>query len=161
MIKTLYIMRHAKASWDYPELPDYDRPLTESGMINSKKIATELQNRNVSVELIICSYAKRSHDTARIIATGINYPVEQIEVCNDIYEGDTDDFFKLIFQVNDDITSLMIVGHNPTVTQFVNLFVKTRIDILPTSGLFSLNFETENWLDITKSRVKTGFYLFP
>jgi phosphohistidine phosphatase len=160
-MKTLYIVRHAKSSWDFPELPDVDRPIIETGIYNTKKIVTELNNRNVSVDMMICSHAKRAGETAKIIATGINYPVEKIEVSKQIYQVDRDDIFNLIFGLNDNLDSLMIIGHNPTLTQFANLFLDEKIDLLPTSGVISLSFETGNWLGIIKAPHRTNFILFP
>jgi len=160
-MKTLYIVRHAKASWDFPELPDVERPIIEKGINNTKKIVNELNNRNVKVDLIISSHAKRAHDTAKIIATGIYYPVDKIEVSKGIYQVDVDDMFDLISDVQDDIHSLMIVGHNPTFTQIANYFLQEEIDILTTSGVISINFETKNWAGIKKAKHKINFILFP
>jgi len=160
-MKTLYIVRHAKSSWDFPELPDVDRPVIEIGIIKTKKIVSELNKRSISVDLMICSHAKRAMETSKIIATGINYPVEKIEVSKHIYQVDRDDIFNLLFSVNDNVDSLMIIGHNPTLTQFANLFLEEKMDILPTSGVVSLSFETGNWIGIIKAAHKTNFILFP
>jgi phosphohistidine phosphatase len=160
-MKTLYIVRHAKSSWDFPDLPDVERPVIEEGIFKTKKIAIELKKRNVSVDLIISSHAKRALETAKMIATGIYFPVEKIEVSKDIYEVGMDDVFDMIFEVNNDVQSLMIVGHNPTFTQIANYFLQEEIDIIPTSGVISINFETNNWADIKKVKHKINFILFP
>lgn len=160
-MKTLYIVRHAKSSWDFPDLPDIDRPVIERGIFKTKKIVAELNNMNISLDLMISSHAKRANDTAKIIAAGINYSVEKIMVSKNIYQVDRDEIFKLIFGLNDNLDSLMIVGHNPTMTQFVNLFLEEKIDLLPTSGVVSISFETGNWLGIIKAPHKTNFILFP
>jgi phosphohistidine phosphatase len=160
-MKTLYIVRHAKSSWDFPDLPDVERPVIEEGIFKTKKIAIELKKRNVSVDLIISSHTKRALETAKMIATGIYFPVEKIEVSKDIYEVGMDDVFDMIFEVNNDVQSLMIVGHNPTFTQIANYFLQEEIDIIPTSGVISIDFETNNWADIKKAKHKINFILFP
>ena len=160
-MKTLYIVRHAKSSWDFPELPDIERPVTEKGIYNTKKILADLNNKNISIDLLICSHAKRAYETAKLFSTGLNYPVEKIVVSKGIYQVDTDDIFNLIFGVKDDIDSLMIVGHNPTLTQFANIFLDEKIDLLPTSGVISINFEADNWNEIIKAPHKINFTLFP
>jgi len=160
-MKTLYIVRHAKSSWDFPDLPDVERPVIEEGIFKTKKIAIELKKRNVSVDLILSSHAKRALETAKMIATGIYFPVEKIEVSKDIYEVGMDDVFDMIFEVNNDVQSLMIVGHNPTFTQIANYFLQEEIDIIPTSGVISIDFETNNWADIKKAKHKINFILFP
>ncbi len=160
-MKTLYIVRHAKSSWDFTELPDIERPLTEKGIYNTKKIITELSKKNISIDLLICSQAKRAYDTAKLLATGLNYPVEKIILSKGIYQVGTDDIFNLIFGIKDNVDSLMIVGHNPTLTQFANLFLEEMIELLPTSGIISINFEADSWNDIIKAPHKTNFNIFP
>ncbi len=160
-MKTLYIVRHAKASWDYPNLPDIDRPIIDKGVYNTKVIVAELNKKNISVELMVSSHAKRAQETARIIATGINYPVEKIEVSKLIYQCYSEDIFNIIFAVKDTIDTLLIVGHNPTLTQFANYFLSDKIDLLPTSGVISISFETGNWNEITSAAKKINFTLFP
>jgi phosphohistidine phosphatase len=160
-MKTLYIVRHAKSSWDFPDLPDLDRPIIEKGIYNTKKIAAELNDKKVVVDHIISSHAKRARETAKIIAAGINYPIEKIEVSKNIYELTDDDILDLIYGVDDDMISLMIIGHNPTFTQLANRFLDEQIELLPTSGIVSLNFDTNSWLEILKSKHKTNFILFP
>jgi phosphohistidine phosphatase len=160
-MKTLYIVRHAKSSWDFPELPDIERPIIEKGIYNTKKITKELTEKNITVDMMICSHAKRACETARLVATGLNYPVEKIEVNQHIYQVDRDEIFNIIFSQNDALESLMIVGHNPTFTQFANLFLTEKIDLLPTSGVISFQFETEKWIEVIKAKCKTNFILFP
>lgn len=160
-MKTLYIVRHAKSSWDFPDLPDIDRPIIEKGINNTKKIATELRNKNIFVDLMICSHAKRARETSKIIAAGINYPIEKIEISKNIYEVSDDDIFDVINEADDNKISLMIIGHNPTLTQFANRFLEEQIEILPTSGVVAISFETNSWLEISKAAHKTDFILFP
>ncbi|MFH0866244.1 MAG: histidine phosphatase family protein [Bacteroidota bacterium] len=160
-MKTLYIVRHAKSSWDFPELPDVERPLIEKGINNTKKIIKELNEKKITVDMIVSSHAKRAYETARLMATGINFPVEKIEVSRHVYQVDRDDIFNIIFSQNDELDSLMIIGHNPILTQFANLFLNDKIDLLPTSGVISLGFETDKWIEVIKTKCKNNFILFP
>jgi len=160
-MKTLYIVRHAKASWDFPELPDIERPIIEKGIYNTKKIVIELNKRKVVVDLIISSHAKRALETAKIIATGIYYPIEKIETSKGIYEVDMYNILDIISEVDDDIKSLMIFGHNPTFTHIANYFLPEEIEILPTSSVVSIEFEMNKWTDIKQAKHKINFTLFP
>ena len=157
----MYIVRHAKASWDFPELPDVDRPIVEKGINNTHKIAAELNSRNLIIDKIISSHAKRAIETANIIAKDINYPVEKIEINKGIYRVDVDDIFDVFTDVDNKVNSLLILGHNPTFTHFANLFLEETIETLPTSGVVSISFETDNWLELDKAQHKTNFILFP
>lgn len=160
-MKTLYIVRHAKSSWDFPDLKDAERPLIEKGINKTKKMLLELIEKNVVVDVIVSSHAKRAHETAKLIAKGINYPVEKIEISQHIYQVNRDDIFNILFSQNDSIDSLMIVGHNPTLTQFANLFLEEKIELLPTSGIVSISFETDKWIEVIKAKHKTNFIIFP
>ena len=87
--------------------------------------------------------------------------LEKIILSKGIYQVGTDDIFNLIFGIKDNVDSLMIVGHNPTLTQFANLFLEEMIELLPTSGIISINFEADSWNDIIKAPHKTNFNIFP
>lgn len=160
-MKTLYIVRHAKSTWDFPELPDIERPVIEKGIHNTNKVVAKLNEKCVKADIIVSSHAKRAFETARLIAQGINFPVEKIEVSRNIYQVNRDDIFNIIFSQNDEMNSLMIVGHNPTLTQFANLFLDEKIELLPTSGIVSIDFETTKWIEVIKAKHKTNFILFP
>ena len=78
-----------------------------------------------------------------------------------IYEVSDDDIFDVINGVSDDAISLVIIGHNPTLTQLANRFLDEQIELLPTSGVVSIDFDTNSWLNIMKAKHKTNFVLFP
>ncbi|NTW34001.1 MAG: histidine phosphatase family protein [Bacteroidetes bacterium] len=158
-MKTLYIVRHAKALIDFEGFADIDRPLVDEGINNTNKISFELKNRNVNIDLLISSHAKRAFETAKIIAGGIKYPIENIEINKNIYNSGEDEIFDIIFAVDKSIESLMIVGHNPTFTHLANLFLENKIEHLPTSCLVSVSFNTDRWDTIYKAPRTTNFIL--
>jgi len=160
-MKTLYIVRHAKSSWGFPDLKDEDRPIIDKGIHNTNKIVKELIRFDVSIDKMICSKARRTLETAKIVARGLNYPIEKIESNPILYKSDVDDLSEIIKETEDDIYHLMIIGHNPTLTQFVNQFLVEEIEILNTSAMLAFEFETQNWFDFEKSKCKTKFILSP
>ena len=85
-MKTLYLVRHAKSSWKYPNLDDFERPLNKRGRKNAPFMGKVLKELKVSPDLIISSPANRAAMTARIIAGKINYPLENILYSETIYE---------------------------------------------------------------------------
>jgi phosphohistidine phosphatase len=160
-MKTLYIVRHAKSSWDHPELPDYNRPLLETGIARTHKIISYLKAKNVNPGLIICSHAVRARETAVMIAGGLSYPTDKIKVEDRIYNGNEDDSMDLIFGVDNNINELMIVGHNPTFTNLVNTFLDEPLDWLSTSGVVCIEFDTEKWENIFQAKKRTKFVISP
>jgi phosphohistidine phosphatase len=160
-MKTLYIVRHAKSSWDHPGLEDYQRPLLEKGKKRTKYIIDYLLKNKVKVDLIITSHATRAYETARIIAGALNYPDNRLMVSKNIYFGDTSGLFNYFYDLSDEVKSLMMVGHNPMFTSFANYFLDKKIDNLPTSGIVCIEFDTDTWSEIENVNRKTKFIITP
>ena len=160
-MKSLYLVRHAKSSWDHPGLSDFDRPLLATGIKKTRQIIKYLIAKRVSVDLIISSPAVRALETAKLIAAGLDYPIENIKQEPALYEARLDDYLNLIHGISDEINSLMIFGHNPTITRFANIFLDQGIDILPTSGVAAISFETEHWIEISRIQPEQKFLVFP
>lgn len=160
-MKTLYIVRHAKSSWDYPELPDYERPLLEKGKKRTKLVAGYLEENNIWIDRIISSHAVRAFETAKIIAAEISYPEDEIRIFEDIYFGDVDKLFDHLFKLPEEIQSVMLVGHNPTFTYFANSFLKKEIEWLPTSGIVCIEFKTDKWEKLHNAKKTVKFVITP
>jgi phosphohistidine phosphatase len=160
-MKTLYIVRHAKSSWDEIGLPDYERPLLDAGRKRTEKIIDYLVEKQAKPDLIMSSHAVRAKDTAALIARGLSYPEEKIQQHPVIYEGNEDDLFDLLFGLPDENNSVMIVGHNPTVTSFANYFLREPMDWMPTTGVVCIEFNTDKWENIIRSKHKTKFVIAP
>lgn len=160
-MKTLLIVRHAKSSWDFPELPDYDRPLIETGIARTRMVISYLIEKGINPDMIICSHAVRAKDTASLIAEGLQYPKDKIKVEEKIYSGNEDDVFELVFGVPNTLKQLLIVGHNPTFTNIANNFLENQLEWLPTSGVVCIEFNTDKWENIHKAKKTTKFVISP
>jgi phosphohistidine phosphatase len=160
-MKTLYIARHAKSSWDFPELNDHDRPLIEKGKKRTKKMIDYLKSKSVALDFMISSTARRAAETAEYFAKGCNYPVNEIKYDPTLYHASSEGIFNQFLDMNDDYQSIMLIGHNPAFTNFVNNFLQPPIDWLPTSGVVCLHFETHKWESIKAAPFKIGFVAFP
>jgi phosphohistidine phosphatase len=145
IMKTLYFIRHAKSSWDYPELSDEERPLIEKGIKKTKKIGNYLSANHINADVIISSHACRALDTAKIIAKKLNYPEDKIIIEKKIYGSGIDRLFDIIFGISNEYDTAFLFGHNPTFTNIANYFLEEKIDNLPTSGLFCVQFDTNEW----------------
>jgi len=160
-MKQLFIARHAKSSWDDFAIEDHERPILEKGKQKSEKVAAALKQKKILPDLIISSTAKRAKETAIILATGLGYPINNIRYEKRIYHADADDIFTELFGLDDSISSVMVVGHNPTFTDLVNHFSKTMIDNLPTSAVAAVTFKTDKWEKTGSSKHKLEFILQP
>jgi phosphohistidine phosphatase len=160
-MKTLLLVRHAKSSWSYPELPDEQRPLLEKGKKRTKKVIDYLLENDVRVDLIITSHAVRAHETARIIAHALGFPEDKIIVSKQVYHASAEKLYDQFFDLSDDIDTIMMVGHNPTFTNFANQFLEEKIDWLPTSGIVSITFKTDFWINLPMAARQTNFVVAP
>ncbi len=161
-MKTIYIVRHAKSSWDFTELPDDQRPLLEVGKKRTRKVINALvEKKTPTPQIIISSHAVRAFETAKLFARALDYPPEQIQVSRQVYYGDAEQLFDQFYGIDDSISAVMLVGHNPTLTQFVNMFSGNPLDSLPTSGIVCISFQTDKWTEISFAAAKKNFTIFP
>ncbi len=160
-MKTLIILRHGKSSWDEATLPDFERPLLARGKKRTQLIADHMKNNGVIPELIISSHAVRAFETAAIVAMNLNYAPESILKNEDLYFVSTEKYFETVYSAPEKFNSLMIVGHNPMITDFCNYFLSVKISNLPTSGLCVLKLQTDKWTEAAKCPCSTEMILFP
>ncbi len=132
-----------------------------TGIKKTRQIIKYLSEKRISVDLVISSPAIRALETAKLVAAGLDYPIENIKQEPALYDARLDDYLNLIHETPDEINSLMIFGHNPTITRVANIFLDQGIDILPTSGVVAISFETEHWIEISKIQPVQKFLVFP
>ncbi len=154
-------MRHAKSTWEFPELRDEERPLIEKGVKRTQKIINFLTKKNIKPDVILSSHAVRAHETAKIIAEGLAYPVKDIVIEEKVYESTLDNLFDVVNGTPDTKHTMVMVGHNPTITNFANYFLTEYVDYLPTSGVVCVEFETDKWNEIVNAKRHTRFVIYP
>ena len=160
-MKTLTIVRHAKSSWDDMSLSDHDRPLKNTGIKRTSKVVKFLQSRDFSTDLILSSTAVRAYETARMIAEGIDYDINKILKRKSLYHASEEDIFTEVFSLDNSFNSVMLFGHNPTFTYFVNEFLTPEISNLPTTGTVSVKFDALKWEEIANAELSIDFYVYP
>ncbi len=159
--KELFILRHAKSSWDEPSVDDVDRSLTPRGINDAHAMATRLKKQLKDVDLILTSHANRATHTSTIFAEVIGYPLSNIKISSKLYEIGESQLVSIIKALPDDLTRVLVVGHNPTFTYFVNRYLRDIIDNIPTTGIVGLSFNTSSWNDISKDNLQSSFFDFP
>ncbi len=159
--KELFVLRHAKSSWDEPDKDDIDRALTTRGINDAYSMANRLIKHLKDVDLIITSHANRATHTSAIFAGVIGYPFEKIRITSKIYEVSETQLVSLIKDLPDEIARVLIVGHNPTFTYYVNRYLPKFIDNIPTAGIVGMSFNTASWKDISRENLQSSFFEFP
>lgn len=159
--KTLIIARHAKSSWEYPDIADIDRPLNEKGIKKAYETGERMLKANIIPEKIISSNACRAIHTALIYMRVLSIPDSRLYPETDMYLADYEDLMKIIANNENNILNLMIVGHNPGFTELANHLSDTDLLNIPTSGIVLLEFNAECWKDINKKNCNLSKHLFP
>jgi phosphohistidine phosphatase len=144
-MKTLTILRHAKSSWSDKGLADHDRPLNRRGEKDAPVMAARINDAGIRPSLIMSSPAIRAWHTARIVAKAISYPLEFLHRENELYLANLDRLLDLFARQDNAFNSVMVVGHNPGLTEFANYLLPEVTDNIPTCGLVALNIDTDNW----------------
>ena len=160
-MKTLYLVRHAKSSWKYPRLDDFERPLNKRGRRNAPFMGSILRELNVAPDLVISSPANRAAMTARIIAAALDYPLEDIRYSEAIYEFGEKALFDVVKEIDDDVNQAMVVGHNPATNGLANYIGDQSIGNIPTCGVFCVELDIASWSNIKAHCGKVKFFEYP
>jgi len=160
-MKTLTIFRHAKSSWNHPELNDHDRPLNKRGKRDAPIMGDRLKAAGIRPSLIIGSSAVRAWKTARIIARQIAYPIEFLQREPGLYHAGVNKLLDIIAAQDDGFNSIMIVGHNPGLTDLANDFIPGITSNIPTAGFVSILIGSDDWNLRTRDSVELIGYDYP
>ncbi len=144
-MKTLTIVRHAKSSWNHPDLSDRQRPLNSRGKRDAPVMGKRIVDHGIRPSLIITSPAKRAWTTAKIIAGEIGYPTEFLQREDTLYLASLDDLLGAVVAQDTGFNSLMLVGHNPGLTEFANFLIPGLTNNLPTAGVVSVQIDQDDW----------------
>jgi len=160
-MKRVVIVRHAKAvPYGYDD--DFNRKLKDRGKEDAAKISSKLAKDGIKADLIISSPAKRALKTAEIFAENFRYPVNQIQTEEELYEDiTTRDFIELLNRIPEHVQTVFVFGHNPTVYSLVNNLVKLFNSDMPTCSTVGVDFNVEQWKDISARGGDLAFHLAP
>ncbi len=104
----LFLLRHAKSSWDDPRLADHDRQLTPRGRRAAKRMGRYLHGEGIAPELVLCSSARRARETLELVS-----PPGRIQLEPELYGASADELVERLRLVADEVRSVMLIGHNP------------------------------------------------
>ena len=160
-MKRVIIVRHAK-SVPYGCDDDFNRDLMDRGINDVDKISLRLKEMGITPDLVIASPATRTMHTARIFCNNLGYDLESIRKETDFYEGiTTHDFIDLVQQFSEEVQTVFVFGHNPTVYYLVYNLVKYFNADMPTCSTVALDFEVQTWKEVSARGGKLAFQLVP
>ncbi len=160
-MKELYIIRHAKASEDYINIQDFDRPLKSRGILHAHELSRNLKEKNVMPHLIIASPAARALQTAHIFALNLDYPLEKIQLSKVVYEAYVENLLNVLEAVSDEIQKVFLVGHNPSVTNLANYLLDSHTNEIVTCGIVCIKLNVDSWKNLGQNKHQLNYFMFP
>lgn len=160
-MKKLYLMRHAKSSWDNPELQDFDRHLNKHGRKDTHLMAEFFQSKGLDFDLILASPAKRAITTADIIAEAMHIPIKKISTDPRIYQAGVETLLEIIKEIDPHHKSVLFIGHDPALSWLAAYLGNEEHISLPTCGVYALEFKTTSWNSFTEAESQKLFFEFP
>jgi len=156
-MKTLFLLRHAKSSWDEPGLTDFDRPLNERGRRTAPFMGELMAAKGFLPSVILSSPAVRAKQTA-ILVKDAGHLDAVIRFEPRIYEATPNDLHEVVSGIDDTYASAMLVGHNPGMEGFLR-FLTGQLEPMPTAALALIELETNSWSAIhdASGELKTIF----
>jgi phosphohistidine phosphatase len=162
----LWILRHAKSSWDSPELSDRERPLAPRGERAAAALGSFLAARPERIDLVLCSSARRAVDTVARLALD-----DEVPICEEdaLYGAGADELLERVAAVEDDRRTVLLVGHNPDLEDLVHLLAgggagKARRRLargLKTACLAELELEGTSWAGIQPGHAALSAFTRP
>ena len=149
-MKTLLVLRHAKSSRDDPSVDDHERTLTARGERDALRMGRLVRRKRLAVERLISSDALRAHLTAQAIADATG-DRNQILLDPRLYLAGAADIVAVLRGERDDnVATVMIVGHNPGLEELVSQLTREP-EGLPTAALAQITLPIDRWADLTTS----------
>jgi phosphohistidine phosphatase len=164
-MRTLYLLRHAKSSWDDPGLRDHDRPLAPRGRRAAETIARHLGEEGIAPELVLCSSSRRTRETLDRIAEALGDGVD-VEIERELYAASAQELLQRLHAVHDGVGSVMLIGHNPGIEHLALTLAPKGEGVAemrrkyPTGALATLDFEG-SWRELAPGSAELAAFVKP
>lgn len=171
-MRTLLLLRHAKSSWQAPELPDVDRPLAPRGRQAAPLIARLIAKRRWRPDLVLCSPALRVQETWRLMAPVLGEKIV-CKTLRTIYPGAPSRLLATLRHADDQAATVMMIGHNPGLGTFASSLCgassgggsKKALERMrtkfPTTALAVIGFDVERWSDVAEGAGRLEAFVRP
>jgi phosphohistidine phosphatase len=161
-MKILYLVRHAKSSWEDPFQNDFDRPLNKRGRTDAPRMGKRLKEREVHPDLLLSSPAERALSTCLILAEKLAYNPKGIHTDRRLYHATEDELLSIVHQLNESNDQVMIFAHNPGLTEFANKLCRGAVtDNIPTCGIVAIKLPFDSWKAVRWETGEIDFFDYP
>lgn len=166
-VKLLYLLRHAKSSWDDPALADHERPLAPRGRRAAARIAEHLSSQGIRPALILCSSSRRTRETLEPVAAVLPDVPTQVEA--DLYGAGEGTLLERLHRLPGPADSVLLIGHNPGLQDLAlalagggdaETLARLRAK-MPTAALATLSAPVTRWRDLTPGGAALAAFVVP
>ncbi|HET6976045.1 MAG TPA: histidine phosphatase family protein [Pyrinomonadaceae bacterium] len=158
-MSVLYLLRHAKSSWNDQSLRDFDRPLKKRGREAAERIGERLGEENLQNPLVICSPAARTRETAAIVLKHAKLQVEP-RFDDRIYEASLRELTQIVSEILDDQAVAIMIGHNPGFEELLAFLTREHRQ-MPTCALAKIRFDDLSWKDVRAGEGRLEWFIVP
>lgn len=163
-MKQLFLLRHAKSSWDDTSLDDHDRPLGARGEKDAPRVGRLLKEASDLPDLVVCSTAARARQTASLFlkAAGYSGPVRHER---QIYEASPEGLLDVVRSIDDSVESAMLVGHNPGFEMLAGALIGPNGHAanvrMTTANLVRLELTVDTWRSVAPGTATLLWHVIP
>ena len=160
-MKILIFLRHGKSSWKQEDIDDSLRQLKSSGIEEIQEVSAFFAQKKINIDRVLSSPAIRAYNTSLIFMHALNIPVSSLVLDERIYESTAALIIKSIQRTPDSVNTLLVVGHNPSLSSTIEHLSSEAYTELPTGALVTLQAPITSWKEIKKLSAKKLFQIIP
>ncbi len=163
-MKTVMLLRHAKASHAGSAQKDIDRTLTKVGRTDASQIGLFLKDLGFMPAHINSSPAERARQTLHHILEITEVDKQLVSWCDDLYYGGARDYFGMINSSPEKANRIMVVGHNPLLEETVSLLCNGEgayLARIPEGGLVCIEHPAIEWNQIKPGTARFRWMVTP
>jgi phosphohistidine phosphatase len=160
-MKQLTLIRHAKSSWSYPDLSDFERPLNERGRRDAPRMALRAASVLPKISRWLSSPATRTISTTRLICETLGVDFDAVQIDPRIYDASRKTLMEVLSTLPNGVVHAVLVGHNPGLSELAHTLAACEFDDLPTSAVVHLELNIPNWAGLKPNCGVLRHYLFP
>ena len=151
-MKTLFLLRHAKAENSVPGASDLERLLDKRGRHEAQALGRWLKQQDSRPDLVLCSTAMRAQETAALVLGSAELDLD-VRYDNRLYEAGPRQLLEVISEVEEETSAVLLVGHNPGMAELLQLLTG-RAEHMGTCTLARLNLSADHWSNVQESKAR-------
>jgi phosphohistidine phosphatase len=158
-MKKVILMRHAKSSWDSFGLSDHERGLNERGETDAPVMGEQIKLHNILPQAVYSSNSERTTQTLNFVSTKL--PIKDVVFTRKLYLATEHEILQVINAADNKYDCILILAHNPGITDAFKLLANINIDNVPTAGVGCITFKVNSFAEIEPEMGSLDYFIYP